>query len=83
MRLNRKRKTSGEEIYVGCTVAGREVVLLSATRRSNILAHPSTSQGSVNVHYRPSITHSLLIHLLTLRHARTHARSAHANADTP
>lgn len=48
--------------------------------------HPSAAQpsrGSVNVHYRPSITHSLLIHLLTLRHARTHARSAHANADTP
>lgn len=35
-------------------------------------------------HYGPSITCSLLIHLLTLRHARTHAgRLAHANADTP
>lgn len=35
-------------------------------------------------HYGPSITRSLLIHFLTLRHAQTRAgRRAHANADTP
>lgn len=32
----------------------------------------------VNVHYRPSITHSLLIHLLTLIHTLAHTRHLRA-----
>lgn len=31
----------------------------------------------VNVHYHPSITHSLLIHLLTLRHTHIHTQHVH------
>lgn len=37
----------------------------------------------VNVHYPPSITHSLLIHLLTLRHTLAHTPGTYMQADTP
>lgn len=37
----------------------------------------------VGMHYRPSITHSLLIHLLTLIHTHSHTQDTYMQADAP
>lgn len=79
----RKRKTQearGGDLYAapsaceGSRLIKRDTLQKAATRsRRDNRTFPAPVRA--NVHYLPSITHSLLIHLLTLRHtlARTHS----------
>lgn len=67
-----------------CPAPRREAVL-----SNSLLREPGRDNRTapalvrVNVHYLPSITRSLLIHLLTLRHTLAHADGTYMQADMP